>query len=93
MDQNSQFRCREQFRQVLIEPFDVIDSRETELGVLLQSQVVCILAFSQNPVVARNASFGGSHIDELDQESKEQKANNLLDCCPLWGSVHWARHF
>jgi len=65
---------------MLIEPFEVIDRRETAFGVLLDGEIVRVLTLGQNPFVARNASLGSRHVDDLSHEPKNQKANNPLNC-------------
>jgi len=64
-ERDLQFGGCEQLGNMLIKPFEVIDSRKAALGILLDGEVVRILALGQNPFVARNASLGGCHEDDL----------------------------
>jgi len=70
-----------------IEPFKMIDGREVELCVFLQSQVVCAFALFENPIFARDASPGGRHIDDSEKKTKRNKLCNPLDCSCSNGHV------
>lgn len=62
-----------------VEPFKVIDGREVQLGVLLERQIVSAFALCNDPVLARNASFGGGHVDAGKKKTKHAEQYDVLD--------------
>jgi len=83
MDCNLQFGAGKQLRKMTIEPFNMVDGREVELGVLLKSQIVGTFSFCKNEILTRDASSGGRHIDGGKKEAEGNKLCNSLNCnCP-----------